>query len=278
MRLSAALILFFAVGATAQTNTLSDAEIQGRQLAQQIISAKPENPAVLNGLMKIKDGKGINYQYCFSSITSLFPANGHWQTDYYFGSTTTNTSHVKGPLTIITPSNEMTSSNLLAVKSMVSILHFDSEECPLKYGSGEFQFYLSGERGNFTYSTNIDSWLSIYKESDFSFADLGLEFFHWPQQKVLPKTTNLKRGRDYTLLESTNPNPSTNGYSRVLSWIDKETGGILEAEAYDADGKLLKEFAPKSFKKINGQWELQEMEIRNVQTGSRTRLEFDLQK
>jgi hypothetical protein len=25
---------------------------------------------------------------------------------------------------------------------------------------------------------------------------------------------------------------------------------------------------------VNGQWELQEMEIRNVQTGSRTRLEF----
>jgi hypothetical protein len=29
---------------------------------------------------------------------------------------------------------------------------------------------------------------------------------------------------------------------------------------------------------VNGQWQLQEMEIRNVQTGSRTRLEFDLEK
>ena len=107
---------------------------------------------------------------------------------------------------------------------------------------------------------------------------MGLEFFHWPQQKVLPNPTPLKRGRSYTLLESTNPNPSTNGYSRVLSWIDKETGGILEAEAYDIHGKLLKVFEPKSFKKVNGQWQLQEMEIRNVQTGSRTRLEFDLKK
>ena len=115
-----------------------------------------------------------------------------------------------------------------------------------------------------------------FAHSDFWLCDLGLEFFHWPQQKVLPKTTNLKRGRDYTFLESTHPNPPTNGYSRVLSWIDKETGGILAAEAYDANGKLLKEFEPKSFKKVNGQWELQEMEIRNVQTGSRTRLEFNL--
>ena len=118
--------------------------------------------------------------------------------------------------------------------------------------------------------------ITPFAKSDFWIGDLGLEFFHWPAQKVLPKPTNLVRGRDYTLLESTNP--STNGYSRVLSWIDKETGGILQAEAYDFNGKLLKEFSPKSFKKVNGQWELQEMEIRNVQTGSRTRLDFDLKK
>ena len=117
-----------------------------------------------------------------------------------------------------------------------------------------------------------------FADSDFWIADLGLEFFHWPAQIVLPKSTNLVRGREYTLLESTNPNLSTNSYSHVLTWIDKETGGILQAEAYDFNGRLLKEFAPKSFKKVKGQWELQEMEIRNVQTGSRTRLEFDLEK
>ena len=64
----------------------------------------------------------------------------------------------------------------------------------------------------------------------------------------------------------------------MVSWIDNESGGIVQAEAYDLNNKLLKEFAPKSFKKVNGQWELQEMEIRNVQTGSRTRLEFDLKQ
>ena len=86
------------------------------------------------------------------------------------------------------------------------------------------------------------------------------------------------RSRECTVLESTNPDPSTNGYSRVVSWIDEETLGIVHAEAYDAQNKLLKEFDPKSFKKVNGQWELQEMEIRNVQTGSRSRIEFDLKR
>lgn len=112
--------------------------------------------------------------------------------------------------------------------------------------------------------------------SDFLLADLGLEFFAWPQQKILPNPTNLKRGRSFTLLESACSTPTTGGYARVRCWIDRETGGILQAEAYDTDGKLLKEFEPKSFKKVAGQWQLQEMEIRNSQTGSRTRLEFDL--
>ena len=44
-----------------------------------------------------------------------------------------------------------------------------------------------------------------FANSDFWLGDLGLEFFHWPEQKILPKPTNLVRGRDYTLLESTNP-------------------------------------------------------------------------
>jgi hypothetical protein len=88
----------------------------------------------------------------------------------------------------------------------------------------------------------------------------------------------MKRGQACKVLESKNPEPSTNGYSRVVSWIDNDTLGIVQAEAFDAKGRLLKEFAPKEFKKVNGQWQLQEMEIRNVQTGSRTRLEFNLEK
>ncbi len=110
--------------------------------------------------------------------------------------------------------------------------------------------------------------------SDFWLADLGLEFFHWPEQKVLKK--EFRRNCSCMVLESTNPNPATNGYSRVDSWIDEESDGIVMARAYDAQGRLLKEFYPKDVKKVKGQWQVESMEIDNVQTGSRTRLEFDL--
>jgi hypothetical protein len=84
------------------------------------------------------------------------------------------------------------------------------------------------------------------------------------------------RGLFCKVLESTNPNPPTNGYSRVVTWIDNESLGIVQAKAYDAKGKLLKEFWPKDIKKVDGQWQVGSMEIDNVQTRSRTWLKFDL--
>ncbi len=116
--------------------------------------------------------------------------------------------------------------------------------------------------------------MTPFAGSDFWAVDLGLEFLHWPAQKILRGDT--ARGRLCNVLESTNPNPSTSGYSRVLCWIDNESLGIVKAEAYDAKGKLLKEFLPKDIKKVDGQWQVGSMEIDNVQTGSRTKLEFDL--
>jgi hypothetical protein len=110
--------------------------------------------------------------------------------------------------------------------------------------------------------------------SDFWIADLGLEFFHWPEQHLIKK--EMKRSRSCRVLESINPHPVPGGYSRVKSWIDAESDGIVYAEAYDASGKQLKEFIPKHFEKVNGQWQLKEMEIDNNQTDSSTRVDFDL--
>jgi hypothetical protein len=252
-RLIAALVLFLAVGAAAETtNALSEAEIQGRKLAQQLCDARPATDLIQQAVLSIRDANGNRTNIpvkCEVGIGQKF-----WKSIY-------QASFAKhdGWFTI----DELT------------VFHGDN--------SSNTYFHAA----SFVDEKGVKSWQQSllpvgentpFAHSDFWIADLGLEFFHWPAQKVLPKTTNLKRGREYTLLESINPNPTTNGYSRVRTWIDKESGGILEAEAYDMNGKLLKDFAPKSFKKVNGQWELQEMEIRNVQTGSRTRLEFDLKK
>ena len=109
--------------------------------------------------------------------------------------------------------------------------------------------------------------------SDFWRCDLGLEFFHWPEQKILK--TELRKTRSCKVLESINPQPATNGYSRVVSWIDTESLGIIHADAYDAAGKWLKEFDPKTVKEVAGQPQLVKMEMYNRQTRSRSQIEFN---
>ncbi|MDH7502177.1 MAG: outer membrane lipoprotein-sorting protein [Verrucomicrobiota bacterium] len=111
--------------------------------------------------------------------------------------------------------------------------------------------------------------------SEFWLTDLGLEFLYWPGQNLIGN--QMRKGRACHILESIYPNPSMGAYARVRSWVDVEHCGILRAEAYDQNKRLVKEFNIGSFKKISGKWQLKSMEIRNDRTDALTRLEFDLE-
>jgi len=228
------------------TNVLTDAEIQGQQLALKILAQQPVENFTNSGVLKIRAGKGVRLEIPIECQTIVTPTN--WQ-NLYKASWTNKVE----TLWVIHAANQ---PNVYAHDTV-----YLAGGIPL---SGHL---FPGPRQ----LTDAES-MTPFASSDFWVADLGLEFFHWPGQKVLPNTTGLKLGRSYTLLESSHTNPSANSYSRVLSWIDKETSGILEAEAYDAAGNKLKSFYPKAFKKD----QLESMEMDNDQTGSRTRLEFDL--
>ncbi len=119
--------------------------------------------------------------------------------------------------------------------------------------------------------------MSPFAGSDFWIVDLGLDFLHWPQQRVL--RTQMRKSQNCDVLESTNPHPVPGGYAKVRSWIainQPDEIVIVHAEAFDAQGKRLKIFDPKTIKKVNGVWQLEDVEIRNVQKGTRTVIEFNL--
>ena len=115
--------------------------------------------------------------------------------------------------------------------------------------------------------------------SDFSLGDLGLEFLHWPGQCELLPRGQQRLGQPCFVLESANSRKD--GIVRVKSWIDEDTLGPLVAEAYDSDGREIKEFSldHKSFKKdARGRWHLEEMGIDNKKIHSHTDLKFDMPK
>ena len=101
--------------------------------------------------------------------------------------------------------------------------------------------------------------------SDFWMADLGLEFLHWPQQRLLRK--EMRHSKSCNVLESVNPQPVPGGYARVVSWIMIDTPhGIVHADAYDAQGERIKQFDPKNLEKVQGEYQLEAMEMRNAES------------
>ncbi len=220
----------------------SKAEVDGRAIVSDLLSQKPLEDSEWRGVLRIRNRE---------RQTTTVPVTGRitvgkdgWQVVYSTGAT-----EKSGPetLTVVHSTNG-------ANQYLYSTGADGVGQSPKQLTGNEAMIALAG--------------------SDFSLSDLGLEFFHWPAQRLLKK--ELRRGQSCNVLESVNPQPATNGYARVVSWIDIDTGGIIHAEAYDQNKRKLKEFAPKEFKKVNGRWELSEMEIRNTQTGSHTRLEFTL--
>lgn len=235
------------IGATAAaTNDFSDKEIQGRNLAQQLLAQGPNTNYVQTSVLNIRISRGKRLEIPLR-IQTLVNETG-WQEIYETSA----------------PSNRV----------RLVVTHEPGR--PNGYQLWE-NLEASGEETDHKATALAGSQIMTpFAGSDFWVADLGREFFHWPQQKLLKKVIRSSRG--CSVLESTNPDPSTNGYSRVLSWIDSESGGILYAEAYDAKGNKLKEYDTKKLKKVNGQWLVEVMEIDNDQTGSSTKLEFNLNK
>lgn len=219
---------------------LSKAEQEGRALAEELLSQRPAENFVQTGRLKIRDGKSKRTEIPIRF--EAFVTETIWTTTY---ETTSESNHVG-----------------------LIVTHEDGKPNRYELFKGpptriRLPQFLSG-----------NETMTSFAGSDFWVADLGLEFFRWPEQKVLKH--EMRRGRPCKVLESVNPAPATNAYSRVVSWIDNETGGIVRAEAYDSDNKLFKDCEPKGFKKIKGRWELREMRIRNLKTGSQTIMEFDL--
>ena len=230
------------VGAAGTTNLLSNAEIDGRNLASNLCLAEPDQNLKLAGFAQIHRGRSYKQLSLTSEIT-LLPDG--WQAAY----------------TAKLDSGEV---------QRLIVTH--GTNSPNRYWFGSAVIASNDIPGVHEISA-ATAETNSFAQSDFTLTDLGLEFFHWPGQKILKH--EMRRSRACKVLESIHPDPAGAGYSRVVSWVDNETLGIVEALAYDANGRLLKDFSPKSFKKVNGNYRIESMLMENVQTDSRTRLEFD---
>ena len=122
---------------------------------------------------------------------------------------------------------------------------------------------------------NSEQAMASIGESDFWIVDLGLDFLHWPDQRIFQSKIKRRKGVACRLLESSRPTRSLSGYYKVRSWISIENGGIVYAEAFDINDRKIKVFEVAGVEKIEGVWYLKGLRIRNLRDKSMTVLEFD---
>lgn len=234
--------LWLALAATASAADLSDAERQGRQLAADLLGQRPATNAVQTGVIRIRPKTGPRQTIPFRC--DIVAGGETWRTIY------------------------------IATNAPDRTVRFEVAHFPNGTTTYLLTCATNGATRLVTQVLTDNEAATPFAGADFWLCDLGLEFLRWPEQRVVAHER--RKTRNCAVLESVNPHPEPGAYRRVRVWVDQDSGGLVFAEAYDAQDKLLKEFDPKSLKKINGQWELHEMRIRNVQTDSQTVIEFNL--
>ena len=114
--------------------------------------------------------------------------------------------------------------------------------------------------------------------TDFSYADvIGHKVEDWNHKVLRQEKLD---GRDCYVVESTPRRPEVadnTGYSKRVSWIDKESYVAIRAEIYDLGGKLLKRTSAQDVERVdarNDRYQPMKLISENVQTGHKTIIEF----
>ena len=223
------------------------AENEARALVAEMLAQKPEQNTTNTGWVRIRDAAGKEREIPVRFEIVSAPTN--WVSVYETLPSTNGPGGVK-----------------------LTVIH--SGERPNRYEL--IDQAEAGATNTVTKELTPDQTMIPFAGSDFWVADLGLEFLRWPHQRLLERNA-ISHHKACRKLESVCPAPVPGGYARVVSWIMIESPhGIVHADAYDARDEILKRFDPANVEKIQGEYQLEEIEMRNRQTGSQTWIKFNL--
>ena len=101
------------------------------------------------------------------------------------------------------------------------------------------------------------------RDSDVSYEDLSMRFLYWPTAEVEGEQTMVLTKCWIVRVEPAAKNDSQ--YGEVRLWISKGDGALMQAEAYDHEGKFARRFKVLSGQKTGeGLWMLKQMRIESA--------------
>lgn len=211
------------------------AEGQGREWARRLRSSAPEQASTNQAVLRIRSREGRK-KVPVTVITR--PGEDRWSVEYRVGSEERSET------------------------TQVATIHYRMQ------GPPTFEVQPKGSRTPGE-SVQTAGDLSI-GGSDFLLKELGMEFLHWPEQRILSR--ELSNGRWCQVLESRSGKPA--GAVAVRSWIDEKLGVVLSAEVYDARQVRIKHFSITQFREQADRWSCS-VSMVDDQRGTKTELSFD---
>lgn len=92
--------------------------------------------------------------------------------------------------------------------------------------------------------------------------DLTLGFLWWNGGKIIGRVE--ARGQPCYLLDRRAPPEDPTPYARVQLWVDTRISMLIQADGYDKFENLFRRLSIKSFKKINHEWMVKDLEVEDL--------------
>lgn len=219
----------------------SPAEAQGREWSRRLRTSAPEQPSTNQAVLRIRTREGRR-KVPVTVITR--PGSDRWSVEY----------RVAG--------------DGAADPVQVAIIHHHSQGPPSFEVNSPAATRGTADEGRPGAGPKAGD--QSVGGSDFLLKELGMEFLHWPEQRIL--TRELSNGRWCRVLESRSGR--ADGPAAVRSWIDEKLGVVLSAEVYDSRQVRIKHFSVTQFRELADRWTCSVSMVDDLR-GTKTELSFD---
>lgn len=119
--------------------------------------------------------------------------------------------------------------------------------------------YLTGDPMRGAPAPSLDQ---IIQNTGLSWMDLTLGFLWWSGGQIIGQEEN--RGQPCYVLDRHAPISGMAPYASVRIWVDKRVSMLLQAHGYDKLANLTRRMSVKSFKKINHDWMIKDLEVEDL--------------
>ncbi len=119
--------------------------------------------------------------------------------------------------------------------------------------------YLTGDPMRGAPAPSLDQAI---QNTGLSWMDLTLGFLWWTGGHIIGEEKN--RGQPCYVLDRHAPVGGMAPYASVRIWVDKGVSMLLQAHGYDKLANLTRRMSVKSFKKINHDWMIKDLEVEDL--------------